>query len=51
MEVTVKFWLEEKVSQKGNKYTVMVIVFPNGYKYESYVSNEQIFILNHMDVK
>ena len=37
---------EERISKKsGNKYQMLVIVFENGYKYESFLSNEQQYIL------
>ena len=36
---------EERVSKKGNSYQVIVFVFENGYKLESFLNNEQQYIL------
>lgn len=37
--------VEERVSQKGNKYYWMTVIFDNGYKYETFVSNEVAYIV------
>ena len=36
---------EERVSKKGNTYQVIVFVFENGYKLDSFLNNEQQYIL------
>lgn len=36
---------EERTSKKGNAYQVIVFVFENGYKLESFLNNEQQYIL------
>ena len=42
---------ENRVSKKsGNLYQVLVVVFPNGYKFESFLSAEQQFILSDSPV-
>lgn len=42
-------WRAERVSKAGRTYQVLVIEFENGYKYETFLSNEQQYIL--ADVK
>lgn len=42
---------ENRVSKNGNAYQVLVIVFSSGYKFESFLSNEQQFILNSVPLK
>lgn len=36
---------EERTSKKGNQYQVIVFEFENGYKMESFLNNEQQYIL------
>ena len=38
-------YVETKVSQKGNEFSVIVIEFMNGYKISNYINNDQLFIL------
>ena len=42
---------EERVSKAGKKYQVLCVVFENGYKYENFLSNEQVYILNDVPVR
>ena len=43
---------EQRVSKKsGNSYEVIVFVFENGYKFESFLNNEQAFILHEVPVR
>lgn len=39
-------YVETKVSQKGNEFSVIVIEFMNGYKISNYINNDQLFILH-----
>lgn len=40
---------ENRVSKKtGNAYQVLVLVFENGYKMDTFLSNEQQYILNEV---
>lgn len=42
-------YIETRRSTKSNKdYSVLVVEFKNGYKQESFLNNEQMFILNSM---
>ena len=43
--LTVVCHRENRVSKAGNLYQVLVVEFPNGYKFESYLNNEQQFVL------
>lgn len=36
---------DNRTSKAGKPYTVLVIVFENGYKLETFLNNEQNFIL------
>lgn len=39
--------IDKRTSKKtGNAYNVLVIDFDNGYKYESFLNNEQFFIID-----
>lgn len=40
--------LVTKKSKLGNDYTVLQVVFQNGYKFESFLKDEQLFIINSM---
>lgn len=41
--------IEQRISNKtGNTYNVLVIKFENGYKYESFLNNEQYFIISNI---
>lgn len=43
---------EERVSKKsGNKYQMLVVVFANGYKLETFLNNEQQYILNEVPLR
>lgn len=42
---------EERVSKAGKEYQVLCVVFENGYKYENFLSNEQVYILNDVPVR
>jgi len=37
---------QERTSKAGNTYQVIVIVFDNGYKLETFLNNEQQYILS-----
>lgn len=41
----IEVYRDNRISKAGKPYTVLVIVFENGYKFESFLSNEQNFIL------
>lgn len=39
--------IETRMSQKSQKeYYVLILEFKNGYKHESFLNNEQLFILS-----
>lgn len=40
--------LVTKKSKAGNDYQMLQVVFQNGYKYEAFVKDEQLFIINSM---
>lgn len=40
-----KVYREQRVSKAGREYQVLVMVFENGYKLETFLSNEQQYIL------
>lgn len=42
---------EERVSKAGKSYQVIVIVFENGYKLETFLNNEQQYILSDVPLK
>ena len=42
---------EERTSKAGNAYQVLCVVFENGYKYESFLSNEQQYILAEVPLR
>lgn len=44
-------YVETKVSQKGNEFSVIVIEFKNGYKISNYINNDQLFILQLLSGK
>lgn len=44
MKVTDCF-REDRTSKAGRAYTVLVILFDNGYQFETFLNNEQAFIL------
>lgn len=48
MENVSKIYVKRGVSAKGNEYAMLVIVFKNGYVYQSMLSNEQRFILSQI---
>lgn len=38
--------IEKRVSKKsGSMYSVLVITFKNGYKFETFLNNEQVYII------
>lgn len=38
--------IEQRTSKKsGNSYNVLIIEFENGYKFETFLNNEQYFII------
>lgn len=41
---------ESRKSKAGKDYQVLVVVFDNGYKLETFLSNEQQYILGHVPV-
>lgn len=45
-----KVWRAERVSKAGRTYQVLVIVFENGYKMEQFLSNEQQYILDGVEL-
>lgn len=48
-EVKVQMLVDRRVSKKtGNPYTMLVIQFSNGYKFETMLSNEQVYILSNV---
>lgn len=45
-KAVVEAYMEERISKKsGSKYVVLVLEFENGYKTDTFLSNEQKFIL------
>lgn len=45
-EGIVSCYRERRVSQKkGTEYQVLVLLFENGYKLDTFLSNEQLFII------
>lgn len=41
--------IETRKSQKSNKdYSVLTLLFKNGYKHETFLNNEQLFILGQI---
>lgn len=42
---------EERVSKAGKSYQVLCVVFENGYKYENFLSNEQVYILSDVPIR
>lgn len=41
--------VDTRISTKANKeYHVLVVEFKNGYKFENFVNNEQMFILGSL---
>lgn len=47
----ISVYREERTSKKGNQYQVIVFEFENGYKMESFLNNEQQYILADVPVK
>lgn len=47
-ELDVKVSIEKRTSKAGNDYHVLVVRFKNGYKFESFLNNDQYFIINQM---
>lgn len=46
-----EIYKEKRVSKKtGKDYVVLVLEFENGYKFESFLTNEQDFILRDVPV-
>lgn len=43
---TAKWAIVEKVSNKGNAYTVLQVTFENGYVFETFLTREQVYILS-----
>lgn len=44
---TVKI-LSKKSSKSGNSYNVLEVTFSNGYVFETFLNQEQLFILNSL---
>lgn len=45
-EGVVSCYRERRISQKkGTEYEVLVLVFENGYKMDTFLTNEQLFII------
>lgn len=45
----VNCYIEKRVSKKNNSvYSVLVLVFENGYKCDMFLNNEQIYILGQI---
>lgn len=42
---------QERISKAGNPYQVIVVVFDNDYKLESFLNNEQQYILAGVPLK
>lgn len=43
--MNVKAVIVEKTSKAGKPYKVLLISFPNGYVFETFLNNEQSFII------
>ena len=41
---------EQRVSKAGREYQVLVIVFENGYKLETFLTNEQQYVLADVEL-
>lgn len=42
-------YLEERVSKKtGNKYTALIVKFPNGYKKQVFLEYAELFMLKEI---
>lgn len=51
-ELIKEVYRENRVSKKtGNAYQVIVIVFENGYHLETFLNNEQQYILANIPVR
>lgn len=44
-ELDVKVSIEKRTSKAGKDYHVLVVRFKNGYKFESFLNNDQYFII------
>lgn len=44
--VNSKTYVEERTSKAGNKYFMLVVELPNGYKFESILNREQAYIFS-----
>lgn len=41
----VSCYRENRVSSKSGKiYQVLIVIFPNGYRFESFLNNDQMFL-------
>lgn len=47
----VNVYRVERVSKAGNTYQVLCVEFENGYVYENFLSNEQVYILHDVPLK
>ena len=41
----------ERVSKAGKNYQVLCVEFENGYVYENFLSNEQVYILKDVTLR
>ena len=44
-KMNIKAVIVEKTSKAGKPYKVLQITFPNGYVFETYLNNEQSYII------
>lgn len=44
-----QLYIDERISKKGNvPYSVLVLEMKSGYKYESFLNNDQLYILGSL---
>lgn len=49
--LSVVCYRENRVSNKSGKiYQVLIVVFPNGYRFESFLNNDQQFLLQEAPI-